>query len=253
MTAMMLAEWTKIRTVRSTLWTLLPSLAISAAIAYLAGSSFRTSLADRPGDFDPLFATFYSLTLAQLGIVVFGVLVIGAEYSTGTIRSALITVPQRGKLYLAKVCAVTLTMFGVSALIVPATFFAAQSGLGPYRVTLGDKGVAEAMIGAVCYLTLICLLATGITTMLRSSIAALVILLPLFFLGGSGLGNLPQIKDFAQYLPDQAGMVVLHLTVPDDPQQFGRDYGPWTGLGIMALWTLVALLGGLWTLRRRDA
>lgn len=252
MTSLILAEWTKIRTVRSTVWTLLPALVLCTAIAYLSGRGFRDMLADRPGVFDPLFATFYSLTLGQLGLVVFGVLVIGAEHSTGTIQSSLMAVPQRGKLYLAKVCAVTLTIFGVSAVTVPATFFAAQAGLGPHRVTLGHPGVAQAMAGAVFYLTLICLLAMGVTALLRSSIAALVILLPLLFLGGAGLGNIPQIKDFAQYLPDQAGMVILHLTVPDNPQ-FGRDYGPWTGLAIMALWTLAALLAGLLTLRRRDA
>ena len=252
MTSILLSEWTKIRTVRSTVWTLLPTLVLSPAIAFLAGRSFSDSLAGRPRDFDPLFATFYSLTLGQLGIAVFGVLVIGAEHSTGAIRSALIAVPQRGKLYLAKVCAITLTMLGIAALTAIATFFAAQAGLGPHQVKLGDDGVLEALAGAVLYLTMICLLATGLTAVLRSSIAALVVLLPLLFLGGAGLGNIPQIKDFAQYLPDQAGMVIMHLTLPDHPQ-FGRDYGPWTGLGIMALWTVAALLGGLFTLRRRDA
>lgn len=251
MTAALLAEWTKIRTVRSTVWTLLPTLVLCPAMAYLSGSSFRTVIADEPGAFDPLFATFYSLTLGQLGLAVFGVLVVGSEHSTGTIRSTFMAVPQRGMLYAAKVSVIALTMLAVSVPTVLATFFAAQAGLGPHRVALGDPGVLEAVVGAVLYLTLICLLATGITAILRSSIAALVILLPLLFLGGAGLGTIPQIRDFARYLPDQAGMVALHLTVPDDPQQLDLAYGPWTGLGIMALWTLAALTGGLFALRRR--
>ncbi|WP_027344512.1 ABC transporter permease [Hamadaea tsunoensis] len=250
MTSTILAEWTKIRTVRSTVWTLLPALVLTPLIAYYAGSGFASSYgSDR---FDPLFPTFYSLTLGQLAIAVFGVLAVGAEHSTGSIRSGLTAVPRRGRFYLAKVCAVTATILGFAVLTVPATFFAAQAGLGPKRVGLGDPGVAQAMIGAVLYLILISLLALGLTAMLRSSIGALVILLPLLFLGGAGLGNIPQIRAVAQYLPDQAGMVILHLTLPDDPQ-FGRDYGPWTGIGIMALWTVVALLGGLLILRRRDA
>lgn len=253
MTSILLAEWTKIRTVRSTVWTLLPAVVICVGLAYMAGRGFSASLEARPGDFDPLFATFYSLTLGQLAIAVFGVLAAGAEYSTGTIRSALVAVPQREKLYLAKVLAVATTMFGVAVLTVPVTFLAAQAGLGKYRVGLGDSGVPTAMAGAVLYLTLICLLAVGVTAALRSSIAALVILLPLLFLGGTGLGNLPQIKDYAQYLPDQAGMLILHLTAPDDPLQIGRDYGPWTGLGIMAMWTVAALAGGIITLRHHDA
>ncbi|MBB5874247.1 ABC-type transport system involved in multi-copper enzyme maturation permease subunit [Allocatelliglobosispora scoriae] len=253
MTSMLLAEWTKLRSVRSTVWTLLPTLVLSPAIAYLAGQGFSAALADRSGVFDPLFATFYSVTLGQLGLAVFGVLAVGAEHSTGTIRSALMAVPQRGMLYLAKVCAVALTALGVSALIVLASFFAAQSGLGAHRVSLGDGGVPQAAVGAVLYLTLISLLAMGITAVLRSSVAGLVILLPLLFLGGTGLGTIPQIRDVVQFLPDQAGLLIMHLNVPDDPQQLGRDYGPWTGLGIMAAWTLAALLAGAFTLRRRDA
>ena len=251
MTAALLAEWTKIRTVRSTVWTLLPVMLLCPAGAFLSGQGFRTMLADRPGVFDPLFATFYTLTLGQLGLAVFGVLAVGSEYSTGTIRSTFMAVPQRGKLYAAKVSAVALTMLAVSVPTVLATFFAAQAGLGPYGLGLGDPGVLEAVLGAVLYLTLICLLATGITAVLRSSVAALVILLPLLFLGGTGAGTIPQIKDYARYLPDQAGMVALHLTVPDDPQRLDLAYGPWTGLGIMALWTLAALAGGLLALRRR--
>lgn len=244
------AEWTKIRTVRSTVWTLLPALVLTPLIAYYAGSGFADSYgSDR---FDPLFPTFYSLTLGQLALAVFGVLAIGAEFSSGSIRSSLIAVPGRTLLFGSKIAVVALTVLGFGLLTVPATFFAAQAGLGPKRVALGDPGVAQAMIGAICYLILICLLATGLTAMLRSSIGALVILLPLLFLGGAGLGNIPQIRAYAQYLPDQAGMVIMHLTVPDDPQ-FGRDYGPWTGLGIMALWVVAALVGGLITLRRHDA
>jgi hypothetical protein len=34
---------------------------------------------------------------------------------------------------------------------------------------------------------------------------------------------------------------------------FGRDYGPWTGLGFTALWTLASLVGGSLLLKRRDA
>lgn len=252
MTAALKAEWTKLRTVRSTVWTLLSALVIGTGLAYLAGRSFRDSLTD-PTDFDPLFATFYSLTLGQLGLVVFGVLVIGAEYSTGTIRATLIAVPHRGSLYLAKVFAATLTILGVAVVTVLATFFAAQAGLGPLGVTLTGSGVPQAVVGATVYLVLICLFAFGLTAILRSTISVLVILLPLLFLGSTGVGNIPQIKDFAQYLPDQAGMVVMHLTAPDNDPNFGRDYGPWTGLGIVALWTAAALLGGFLTMRHRDA
>ncbi|MEU3457945.1 hypothetical protein ABZ671_30800 [Micromonospora sp. NPDC006766] len=48
-------------------------------------------------------------------------------------------------------------------------------------------------------------------------------------------------------------MVVMHLVGPGDDPRFARPYGPWTGVGIMALWTAVALLVGYVAVRRRDA
>ncbi|GAA4557470.1 hypothetical protein GCM10023193_09400 [Planotetraspora kaengkrachanensis] len=53
--------------------------------------------------------------------------------------------------------------------------------------------------------------------------------------------------------PDQVGMVVMHLAGPQDDPRWARDYGPWTGLGILVLWTALTLVGGLLVLRRRDA
>jgi ABC-2 type transport system permease protein len=48
-------------------------------------------------------------------------------------------------------------------------------------------------------------------------------------------------------------MVVMHLTGPPGDPRFGRDYGPWTGMAILALWTAAAIVGGYLVLRRRDA
>ncbi|WP_367324786.1 ABC transporter permease [Streptomyces sp. HUAS ZL42] len=54
-----------------------------------------------------------------------------------------------------------------------------------------------------------------------------------------GLGNL------ADFLPDRAGQVALHAT-------WEGSLGPWTGLGVCALWA-AALLAGARRLSRRDA
>ncbi|WP_406313745.1 ABC transporter permease subunit [Streptosporangium sp. NBC_01639] len=255
--AVLTAEWTKIRTVRSTLWTLLPAFALSVGLGYLVGLSFRGSFSRLPHEqqesFDPLFATFYSLTLGQLALVVFGVLLIGTEYSTGTISASLAAVPRRGLFYGAKALAGLSCALGVSVVTVTVTFFAAQAGLGPLGTSLGADGVVPAAVGACLYLTMICLFAMGVATMLRSSTLSLGILLPLLFLGSQGLGNVPGLKPVAQYLPDQAGMLIMHLTGPPGDPRFGRDYGPWTGMGILALWVAAALIGGYLVLRRRDA
>ncbi|MEO3863011.1 hypothetical protein [Acrocarpospora sp. B8E8] len=92
-----------------------------------------------------------------------------------------------------------------------------------------------------------------VATMLRSPTRSLGILLPLLFLGSQGLGNVPGVKAFTQYLPDQAGMLIMHIVGPQDDPRRARDYGPWTGVGILALWAIAALLGGHQVLHRRDA
>lgn len=50
----------------------------------------------------------------------------------------------------------------------------------------------------------------------------------------------------ADFLPDRAGQVALHST-------WDGPLGPWTGLGVWALWTAAALLAGAWSVSRRDA
>src|SRR5262249_34296196 len=85
----MRSEWTKIRSVRSTYWTLialvLVSVGLGAAISAGAASTLNAHPAQKTG-FDPtqisLFAFF---ELGQLVIAVLGAMVITSEYSTGMI------------------------------------------------------------------------------------------------------------------------------------------------------------------------
>jgi ABC-2 type transport system permease protein len=247
LTAALAAEWVKIRSVRSTIWTLALTFVLSAGLGYMVGFGF----AGRQERFDPLFATFYSLTIGQLALVVLAVFVVTGEYSTGTIGASLAAVPRRHVFYGAKVLAGGLLASAVAVVTVLATFAAAQAGLGRNGTSLSADGVPVAVAGACLYLTLIYLFATGMAALLRSAIPTLGILLPLLFLGSQGLGNVPKVKTVAQYLPDQAGMVIMHID--GDGPRFARPYGPWTGLGVMALWTVAALLAGYLAVRRRDA
>jgi ABC-2 type transport system permease protein len=254
--AFVAAEWTKIRTLRSARWCLLLSFVISVALGYLVALVFRVDFPRLPAaeraSFDPLYVTFYSLTLGQLALVAFGAVTVGSEYSSGTIRTSLAAMPRRGRFYAAKVAATTLAAGGVSLLTVAATFAAAQAGLGAHATSLTAPGSAQAVLGAWLYLILICAFAVGLASALRSSAFTLGVLMPLLLLDSQGLGNVPKIKNVAQYLPDQAGLVIMHLTGPAGGR-FGRPYGPWAGLGIVALWVIAALACGYLVLARSDA
>jgi ABC-2 type transport system permease protein len=257
MGSVLLAESTKLRTLRSTMALLMVTVVVSAALAALVGASFNANFAHLPGDqqsrFDPLFATFYGLTIGQLTLVVFGVLAVTGEYSSATMSATLVAVPRRGQLYCAKAITVAGWALATALVTVAVTFPVAQLALGPHRTDVGATSVLAATLGATVYLMLICLFATGVAAILRSSVTTLAVLLPLLFLGSQGLGNVPKLKVVTQYFPDQVGQVALHLTGPPGDPRFGRPYGAWAGLGILALWTGLALVGGYLAFRRRDS
>lgn len=255
--AMLTSEWTKIRTVRSTAWTLGLTFILCAGLGTLfgrtIGDQYDRMSQESQANFDPVMTGFYSLTLGQISLVTFGVLLIGAEYGSGTIRASLTAVPRRNLFYGAKLLAAMMTASVFSLITVFVTFFAAQAALGPHGTSLGEPGVLRAVLGTCAYLTLMCVFAMGVATMLRSTTLSLGIMIPLLFLNSQGLGNVPKIRTVAQYLPDQAGVVMMQVTQPDESFLTHRDFGPWTALAILLAWTAAALIGGYLVLRRRDA
>ena len=247
------SEWTKIRSVRSTVWTLslaaVVTLALGALISVLSRNQFDEMSASEQLRFDATYISFAGMGLGQLAMIVFGVLVVSNEYSTGMIRASLAAVPQRG-LFLASKIAVAAALACVVGMATSfLTFFLGQGLLGPYRASIGDPGVLRAVVGGGLYMTLIAMFSMGVAAMLRSPVLSLGILMPFFFLVSNVLGNVPATKQVGQYLPDQAGTKIMQVVqLPDD-----APYGPWGGLAIMAAWVAAALVGGFLVLRRRDA
>jgi ABC-2 type transport system permease protein len=255
--AILTSEWTKIRTVPSTVWTLSLAFVLCTGLGSVFGlitrDEFDRMSQETRANFDPVMTGFYSLTLGQICLVAFGVLVVGTEYTSGTIRASLTVVPHRALFYGSKVLAATMTGAAFSLITVFATFFAAQAALGPHGTSLGQDGVPRAVLGTCAYLTLMCAFSMGVAAMLRSTALSLGIMLPLLFLDSQGLGNVPKIRTVAQFLPDQAGAVMMRVVTPDRSFVTHRDFGPWTGLAILLAWTVAALAGGYLVLRRRDA
>ncbi|MEU2115846.1 ABC transporter permease [Streptomyces sp. NPDC016459] len=254
--AVLQSEWTKIRTVSSTVWTLASALivtvAMSAAVSALMSSTFdQLSEAERL-TFDPTLISFSGMILGQLAMVVFGVLVVGTEYSSGMIRTSLAAVPQRATFLFSKIAVAG----GLALLVGLATsflsFFLGQALLGEHRAAITDDNVLRAVIGGGLYMGLIALFSMGVAAMLRSSMLSLGILMPFFFLVSQILSQVPKAKEVARYFPDQAGATIMQV-VPDALNTEEAPYGPWGGLGIMVLWVVAALLGGYLVLKKRDA
>jgi ABC-2 type transport system permease protein len=248
------SEWTKIRSVSSTVWTLslavVVTIALGMLISALSRNQFDTLSPRERLDFDPTFISFAGMSLGQLAMIVFGVLVVSNEYSTGMIRASLAAVPQRGTFLFSKIAVAAVLALAVGMITSFAAFFLGQSLLGPYRAEIGDPGVLRAVIGGGLYMMLIAVFSMGMAAMLRSPMLSLGILMPFFFLISNILGNVNATKKIGRYLPDQAGSRIMRVVTPIGDS---TPYGPWGGLGIMVLWVAAALLGGYVLLQRRDA
>ncbi|MFE7585369.1 ABC transporter permease subunit [Streptomyces gardneri] len=254
--AVLRSEWTKIRTVSSTVWTLASALIVTvgvgAALSAVFNSTFdELSEAERL-TFDPTLVSFFGMTLGQLAMVVFGVLVVGTEYSSGMIRTSLAAVPQRATFIFSKIAVAGGLALLVGLVTSFLSFFLGQALLGDHRASISDENVLRAVFGGGLYMGLIAIFSMGVATMLRSSMLSLGILMPFFFLVSQILAAVPKAKEVARYFPDQAGSKIMQV-VPDALNTEKAPYGPWGGLGIMLIWVAASLAGGYLVLKKRDA
>ena len=254
-----LSEWTKLRTLRSTRYALLAGVAMTIGFAIIPAlvnaSRWSTmSLSDKAG-FHPLETSLIGVTVAQLAIGVLGVLVISGEYSTGMIRSTFAAVPKRLPVLWGKA-----GVFGLVTLVLalPSTltaFFAAQAILRGHSLnghdialSFSDPGVARAVTGGALYLTLVGLFGLGLGAILRSTAGGISALAGILFVLPPLMNVLPASWNNAisPYLPSNAGQAIMQSGHPD------HTLAPWTGLGVFAAYTVVAIAIAAIQLRRRD-
>ncbi|MFJ8692701.1 ABC transporter permease [Streptomyces roseolilacinus] len=254
--AVLRSEWTKIRTVASTVWTLAGALVVTVAVGAGLSALMRAQFDNLPeferATFDPTVISFSGMVLGQLAMVVFGVLVVGTEYGSGMIRTSLAAVPQRATFLFGKVAVAGLLALAVGLVTSFLSFFVGQALLGEHRTSIGEENVLRAVIGGGLYMGLMAVFSMGVAAMLRSSMLSLGILVPFFFLVSQILSAVPGAKEVARYFPDQAGSKIMQV-VPNAMGQDPAPYGPWGGLGIMLLWVAAALAGGYVVLKSRDA
>ena len=242
------AETWKLIRLRSTLWNLLALVAVAVGFTYLVANAVAAPGGAR--ETDPIFASLYSLTVAQLAVVTLGALASGAEYTHSTIQTSLLAMPARHRFYFAKSIAVASLVGVVSAVTVLACHGLAQAVLREKGIGFFELDAPQAMLGAWLYLVGMSLFASGVAWTVRGSSPALVTMLPILLLGSQGIDNLEALRPVAQFLPDYAGTMIFHTAgMPDDPF-FPRAYGPWEGLAIFALWVLGASIAGYLSARR---
>jgi ABC-2 type transport system permease protein len=128
------SEFTKIRSVRSTYWTLAALLIVSVGIGAAICAGQAANFNQNPGNVAGFDATQTSLAaffeIGQLIIAVLGAMAITSEYSTGMIRTSLTAQPRRGVVYTAKAIVFTSVTLVISVITSFIAFFLGQALLG---------------------------------------------------------------------------------------------------------------------------
>src|SRR5271156_675337 len=140
------SEFTKIRSVRSSYWTLAALLVVSIGIGAAITGGAEASFSHNPANKAAFDATQISLIaffeIGQLIIAVIAAPAITSEYSTGMIRTSLTAQPRRRTVYAAKAIVLTSLTLIVSLVTSFIAFFVGQA-------LLSSSGVSASLFHSV--------------------------------------------------------------------------------------------------------
>jgi ABC-2 type transport system permease protein len=248
------SEFTKIRSTRSTYWTLLALVVVTVGIGALACAGAASHPIHGPG-FDATRQSLAGLYIGQLVIAVLGALTITSEYSTGMIRTSLAVQPRRGTLFAAKAVVFAGVSLVTGLVACFASFFTGQaimSGHHGLSVTLGDPHVLRAVIGGALFLTACGMLAYGLGAILRHTAGAITAAIGLLFVLTVLVQFLPQSwqNGVDKWTPAIAGAQIWTTQAPQGPPQL---FSAWPGFAVLAGYAVIAIVAGLVVFRTRDA
>ncbi|MFF7278785.1 ABC transporter permease subunit [Streptomyces griseorubiginosus] len=245
------SEWTKIRSVRSTIWTLGVFVVLNVGIglavaALLAANSSQESLRDE----NPLSFGFFGLLLANMCIITLGVLTTASEYGTGMIRTTMVACPSRGRVLAAK----SIVFFAVAFVTTLASVVVValiDVALLDTRTPTGQEWL-KGSLGISLYIALLGLLSLIIGSIIRHSAGAITIMI--------GLVLAPLVIALFMLAQSLEGVrqALFEYSIPNQLSVFYSnsltDSGPsgWDPLWIIVGVTAVAFAGAYALLEKRD-
>jgi len=230
------SEWTKIRSVRSTIWTLGIMVLLMLGLGLCVGAVAAAASAPETSSDPALGLGFFGVLPASICVMTLGVLSISSEYGTGMIRTTLTACPSRGRVLAAKAIVFFVLVFSLVTLMA-AVVGAVQVAMVDAAEPTGGQWL-RATVGVGLLLGLLGLLAMGVGAIVRHSAGAItvmigVLLLPLvaaLFMFSEALRPV-QEKLFMYAIPAQ--MLALY-----------SDTAPFGGKG-PAGWEPVLIIGGI--------
>ena len=252
----LVSEFTKFRTVRSTLWTLLVAvvlmIGLSALFAAVTASQYHTFDAADRASFNPVSISLGGMMFAVVAFGVLGVLMISGEYSTGMIRSSLTAVPRRLPVLWGKLAVFAGVIFSVSLVASFISFFLGQALLNGHQlgVSISAPGALRSVIGAALYVSVAGMIGVALGALFRNTAAGIATFAGIFFVIPPLTGLLPaSISDhLTQYLPSYAGEAVW-----GGVRGVTNALSPWTGFALLCAYAVVLIAAAALRLRRVDA
>jgi ABC-2 type transport system permease protein len=244
------AEVTKLRSIRSTTWTLLATVVGTILVTVLATNGIHHHGRDAIRGFDPTNQSLTGIALGQLTIGLLGVLMITGEYGSGPIRSSLAATPRRPLFVGAKIIVIAAVSLVVGEILTFGCFFTGRvilSGHAPVA-TLGQPGVLRALLLTGAYLALLGMFGLGLGVIIRHTAGAITAFVAIIFLLPTLLQPLSAHGDPNRFTPEQ----ILANSVAAVVHQSGQ-LNPVVGFFLMALYCAVTLGLGMVLLNRRDA
>lgn len=254
------AEWIKLRTVRSTLYTLVAAAVAAVGIgafacqrlaAELSGNTAPIKANGSVGGIDGISRSLIGGAVAQLAIGALGVLVVSSEFGTGMIRASLSAMPQRRRWVAAKLLVFGAVSLVVGQLLTLVSFGVGQAILAPKHggASLGDPAALRCVVATGIYISLVGLTGAAFGLIVRHTAGALSSLLGVLFVLPAIASALPSHlqNTVVRYLPETLGEQAA------TPHQLAHHFPAWGGIALMAGYAAVLIAIGTALVSHRDA
>lgn len=250
---LVLSEFTKLLTLRSVWITAVATFAVVVLIGWSqagpVGDAIRSNDPELAPGAAPATVGFDWVALGLVGVIVIGVVSAGSEYVTGQLRTTLLVVPNRARLYAAKCAALLVFVTVLGVVTIPLLSLLSQSSLKELSVIQGavPADLVFRWIGAIAFWDAVALIGFTLAVLLRQSLIPLFLLIVVSQLSLMLLLLSPAFV----YLPTIAGILLF------DPGLVTASYPQATltlpvAASLTAAWTLVLLVFAGWRFISRD-
>ena len=254
------SEFTKIRSVRSTYWSLILLVLAGFAwtIADCLGTAYKwphMAAQDKIG-FDATQTSIVGVALfGQLVILVLGTLVLTSEYSTGMIRTSLTVMPRRAVFYWSKAAVFAAVSVVIAVATSLAVFLVGQSLLHStgQSASISQPGALRAVLLTGLFVALSGAMAYGLGAIVRNTAGGITAAFGLVFLLPQLAKALPNAwyADLERWLP--GGNIVPAITSSQSQLLNPNMFSAWGEFAVFAGYTVILLGVGALLFSRRDA